>query len=121
MTPEQIISRLKYIEKELDEIKIDIIDIKSQLSKVVDIDTEIQLKVKNRKGTKWEIYRVVGLTIIVITFLVWTYIAFINIDKKIDNISTPTGIVRGNQFIPFPSDSKIVRWPDNYDTVKVEK
>jgi hypothetical protein len=121
MTTEQIINRFKVIEKELNEIKIDIISVKEQLTTVVDIDTEIDKRVKNRKGTTWEIIRIVGLTIMILIFGIYVMIAFFRIDRKIDNIATPTGYIRGDKFIPFPSDSKVVRWPDNYqpqDTTK---
>jgi hypothetical protein len=109
----EIENELKIVNQELDLIK----DIISQKG----FDIRSDYKDAHRISSNREVIAVVLQTAIIIICCFILMMSFIRIKKEIDNIATPTGFVKGNVFYPFPSDSKIVRWPDNYqkrDTTK---
>mgnify|MGYP001461177378 CR=1 FL=1 len=112
--------RLNDIEKELKDIKSDLNCIKEQLTSK-GINQGIAERANVRIGTNKEIIVIVVQTVLIALSCLIFILGLMRIHKEIDNIATPTGIIRGDKFIPFPSDSKVVRYPDNYqppDTTK---
>jgi hypothetical protein len=126
MTDEEISSKLRYINIELDDLRLDIIDVREKLGVIAkvdfDIDERIKLNLKefrNRKSTIWEIIRTVGLTVLIVIFMIYISIAYIKIGKKIDDFGTPV-VVRGSQYVPLPPDARIKFYPKDFtgDTTK---
>jgi hypothetical protein len=126
MTDEEISSKLRYMNIELDDLRLDIIDIREKLGVIAkvdfDIDERIKLNLKeirNRKSTIWEIIRTVGLTVLIVIFMIYISIAYIKIGKKIDDFGAPVGTYRG-EIVPLPPGFEIKIFPKDFtgDTTK---
>jgi hypothetical protein len=112
MTEEEISAKLDSLCTEVEIIKKDIEDLK-----LIKNNTSVQVS----KLSKKEMLTTIGFCIFIIIFMIFLVKTFEKIDTKLDNIGTPVGTVRGGQFTPFPPDSKVVRWPDDFynkDTIK---
>jgi hypothetical protein len=126
MTDEEISAKLKYINVELDDLRLDIIDIREKLGVIAKVDFDIDERIKinlkelkNRKSTIWEIIRTVGLTILIVLFMIYISVTMIKIGNKIDDFGSPV-VVRGGQYVPLPPDARIKFWPKDFegDTAK---